>query len=42
MDIRANPKYNENDYENIMLQIGVQGQCVSNQKIYNFSAQYAE
>ena len=42
MDIRANPKYNETDYDNVMLQIGGQGQCVSNQKIYNFSAQYAE
>ncbi len=42
MDIRANPKYNETDYEVTMLQIGGQGQCVSNQKIYNFSVQYAE
>ena len=42
MDIRANSAYSETGYENVMLQIGGQGQCVTNQKIYNFSAQYAE
>lgn len=42
LDIRANSAYSETGYENVMLQIGGQGQCVSNQKIYNFSAQYAE
>ena len=42
LDIRANSAYSETGYENVMLQIGGQGQCVSNQKIYNFSLQYAE
>ena len=42
LDIHNHADYNTTDYTQTMFQIGGQGQCVSNQKIYNLSMQYAE